>query len=329
MRHHEHPSLSQRAAPALLAVLPVASLALAGCLGTAPGRATDPSASHSVASEPGLSRTERTYIGAAWDAAVARDHACRGFAGARLTVGSPSPALTSRFAILRSAPTPAPRLRSLLHTSGGFWSAGAQLYVNQIHRVRSAFGATFYVIPAGNVSGQRGVPARCGPEQIAALKHRLARVPRGQRTQILAAQTRYLAYLHYLAENGEGVCATFMLTRGVRPELGDNAGCATRADFARWGVLADTQAYLGGTLAAFWTVVPDGVATVTLRFGAGRHTIATSVRAVNNVVVAREPYKALAQSGFPSMIVLRGVDGRPIRTIAVTPNMPTLCGYGC
>ncbi len=305
------------------------ALALAGCAGTAPRPAGAPAASHSVVSEPRLSRNEGKEIGAVWRAVVARDHACRGFAGPRSINGSPSRALASRFAILRTAPTLAIRLRSLLRASGGFWSGGVQLYLNQIHRARSALGATFYVIPAGNVSGQRAVPARCGPEQIAALKHRLARFPRSQRRQILAGQRRYLAYLHYLAKNAEGICATFTLSRDVRPQLGDNAGCATEADFARWGILADAQAYLGGTVAAFWTVVPDGVATVTLRFGAGRHPVTTSVRAVNNVVVAQEPYKAPAQSGFPSMIVLRGVDGQPIRRIAVSPNMLTLCGYGC
>jgi hypothetical protein len=35
-----------------------------------------------------------------------------------------------------------------------------ELYLNQIRLARTAFGARFYVIPAGNVSGQRDVPAR-------------------------------------------------------------------------------------------------------------------------------------------------------------------------
>jgi hypothetical protein len=53
------------------------------------------------------------------------------------------------------------------------------------------------------------------------------------------------------------------------------------------------------------------------------------VKPVNNVVTAREPYDAPTGSGFPSAIVLRGADGHIIRNIAVTPNMPTICGYGC
>lgn len=336
MRHlDENPSLSRRAAPALLTVVPVVALVLAGCAGTAPVRGGVPAASRAVAFEPRLSPTERRYIDAAWRATVARGHACYGFHGSELTQGSPSRALTSRFAILRRPATPALRLRRLLRVSGPpggpAWTQGAQLYLNQIHRAQSAFGATFYVMPAGNATGQRGMPARCGAEQTAALKRQLPHTLGRQHARILAAQARYLAYLRYLALHAQGICATLVTPGG----LGDNFGCATLADFQRWGVLADTQAYLGGTVAAFWTVVPDGVATVTLRFsaGAGRfaptHTVTTTVRAVNNVVVAREPYRAPDQSGFPSRIVLRAADGHAIKQITVTPNMLTLCGYGC
>jgi hypothetical protein len=290
-----------------------------------------PAVARSGAFEPRLSPTEERYVSAAWNTTVARDPGCRGFAGPELTRGSPGRDLASRFAILRRPPVAADGLRALLHISGRAWTAGTDLYLNQIRRARSALGATFYVIPAGNVTGQRGVPARCGAEQIATLKHRLSRLAPRRRTRILAAQARYLQYLRYLALHPEGICATFVLTRAGYLHAGDNFGCATIADFGRWGVLADTQAYLGGRVAAFWTVVPDGVATVTLTFTApnGRRLMASTVRAVNNVVVAKEPYKAPNQSGFPSTIVLRAADGRTIKKIDVTPNMPTLCGYGC
>ncbi|MGI8712431.1 MAG: hypothetical protein ACR2NR_04465 [Solirubrobacteraceae bacterium] len=232
--------------------------------------------------------------------------------------------MTSKFAILRRPTTPADSLHSLLH-----WSPGAQLYVNQIRQARSAFGANFYVIPAGNASGQRGVPARCGPEEVAALKRHLSHAPRREHVRILAAQSRYLAYLRYLALHAEGICAGY---RTATPASSHSLQCATVASFERWGVLVDASVYLGHA-AVFWTVVPDGVATVTLRFVPGggplRHTVTTTVRPVNNVVVAQEPYKAPDQSGFPSTIVLRASDGQAIKQIAVTPNMPTLCGYGC
>ena len=142
--------------------------------------------------------------------------------------------------------------------------------------------------------------------------------------QLVLSLGEVLVNLGSLALRAGGVCATFT----VRRELGDNFGCATLTDFGEWGVLADTNAYIGGAVAVFWTVVPDGIASVTLRFG-DPHGATITVRAVNNVVVARDPFDAPAQSGFPSTIVLRAADGHAVRDIAVTPNMPTLCGYGC
>ena len=206
-----------------------------------------------------------------------------------------------------------------------------ELYLNQIRLARTAFGARFYVIPADNVSGQRDVPARCGPEQVAALKRQLSHVPRGRHARILAAQARYLAYLRYLALHADGVCAAFVPAHAATLDLVDNLGCATAADFGRQDVLADASAYLGGNVGVFWTVVPDGVARVTMRFAepSGRPSSASTARTVNNVLVAREPWDAPYQSGFPSTITLRAANGRVIKKITVTPNMITLCGHGC
>src|ERR1700743_170117 len=161
------------------------------------------------------------------------------------------------FAILRGATPSAAGTRSLLK-----WTPGAQLYLNQIRLARTGYGARFYVMPAGNVNGQRGVPARCRAEQVAALTRQLAHVPQRERRAILAAQTRYLAYLRYLAQHAEGVCAGY-----PDPTRTGGGGliCATAAEFERWGVLVDASVYLDHA-AVFWTVVPDGVARVTLRF---------------------------------------------------------------
>jgi hypothetical protein len=143
------------------------------------------------------------------------NHACDGSHGPTFTTGSPSRAFAARFAILRRPARPASRLPTLLHhnlppkqVAGGEAVYNRELYLSHIRLARSAFGASFYVIPAGNVTAQRGVPARCRPEQVAELKPRLSRLPRGERTRILAAQARYLAYLRYLALHAEGICAS-------------------------------------------------------------------------------------------------------------------------
>lgn len=350
---HEPPATRRRRLPrptlrsvgALTAVL-VALAIVAGALialghqphnpSPSPGGSPLPAAPP-VSVRPHLSPTESRYITAASRTTAARDHACRNVTTPELTNGSPSRALTSRFAILRRPPTAAGRLRRLLHDRHAYGPArnegvGQELYLNQIRLARTAFGARFYVIPAENVSGARGVPARCRHEQVVALNHHVSRLPRHQRNQIAAAQTRYLAYLRYLARHPAGVCATFVPAGARRLDLADNLGCATLADFGRWGVLADADAVLPHAT-VFWTVVPDGVAKVTWGFATGtgglKHPVHLTARPVNNVAIAKVPYSTPHRSGFPSIIELTSANGDVIKKIHVTPNMITLCGYGC
>lgn len=294
-----------------------------------------------AAFEPHLSRRDSRYVATAWSATVTRDPACNGTHGQQLTNGSPSQLLTSTFAILRRPAASADRLRRLLrhgqygpppgNLPPGVKASKQELYLNQIREARTALGASFYVIPAGNATGQRGVPSRCTREQVATLTHQISHLPQHQRTQILAAQARWLAYLRYQALHPEGVCATFVPSGARELDLTDNLGCATLADFERWGVLADGEAFLDHG-PVFWTVVPDGVAQVTLRFappeGGVTHPVTITARPVDNVVVAREPFRR-NYSGFPSTIWLLAADGRMIKKTKVTPNMLTLCGYGC
>jgi hypothetical protein len=287
--------------------------------------------------EPHLSPGERNHIDAARRAVVARDGACGASTRPELTFGSPSRALSSRFAVLRRPATPASALRTFLRNKPAYGPLATignfsqELYLNQIRLARTAFGARFYVIPAGNVTGQQGVPARCGREQVRALTRQIRHLPSYQRRRILAVQRQWLAYLRYLALHPEGICATFIPRHAKALDLADNFGCATMANFGQWGVLADGSAYLGSGVGVFWTVVPDGVATVILRFTEpdGRPLATSTVRPVNNVVVAKQPWKAPNRSGFPSTIVLRGANGGMIKYIRVTPDMITLCGYGC
>ncbi len=295
---------------------------------------------------PHLSGREGRYITAAWRATVARDPACRPPKTPELTTGQPSRQLTSWFAILRRPTTRAERLQALLHDRSAYGPRATlggldqELYLNQIRLARTASGASFYVIPAGNASGQRGVPARCGPEQVASLKREMAGLSWPRRTQILRAQRRYLAYLRYQALHPEGICATFVPAGAARLDLADNLGCATLADVGRWGVAFDGDASVPGG-PVFWTVVPDAVKTVTVRFHltatARPRTIATTVRPIRNVVVLAERHgvtksgkaKTYWAAGFPSTIVLRDAGGEVLKRISVTPNMITLCGYGC
>src|SRR5262249_29294239 len=129
--------------------------------------------------EPRLTQLESRYYSIAWRATVGRDRACTGFAGPTFTSGSPNRTLTYRFAILRRPVTPAGLLPALQHhnlppqhITNGTTLYNQEMYLNQIRLARSAFGASFFVLPAGNVTWEREVPARCGAEEMAAPQRR-------------------------------------------------------------------------------------------------------------------------------------------------------------
>lgn len=328
-------------AAALIAALVAVAIAGGGRVAGAPGagqRSLSPSRV-----QPHLTPVESKYYSIAWRATVARDRACSGFAGPTFTTGSPSRALISRFAILRRPATPNSLLPTLLHhnlrpqhITNGWTLYNQELYLNQMRVARSAFGVSFYLIPAGNVTWEREVPARCGPEQVAALKLRVGDLPPRERARIVAAQARYLAYVRYLTLHPEGICASYFRSHIRTLDLARSLPtCATLAQLQNWGVLIEDNLPLDHA-AVFWTVVPDDVAEVALRFAPSgttlKRSVTRTVRPVNNVVVVNEPYRAPAKCGgypLPSEIVLRGADGRVIKNIANTPDTCRQCRRCC
>lgn len=122
-------------AAALTTALVALAIAGDGHVAAAPGSGQRP-LSHSLV-EPHLTPVELKYYGMAWRATVARDRACNGFDGPTFTTGSPSRALTSRFAILRRPATPAGRLPTLRfhnlaprHITNGWTLYNEELYIS-------------------------------------------------------------------------------------------------------------------------------------------------------------------------------------------------------
>jgi hypothetical protein len=264
---------------------------------------------------PNLSTSEANYIIAARRATIARDRPCSPFASGlpQIVQGLPGSELTSILGILRrpasAADDPPERLlQHSLHDDPD--SAGREVYTDDIRLARTVAGVRFYIVPTASASGLKPVPARCDAEQIATLKRELARTSTASRIRILAAQRQYLAWERYGALHPEGIKSAELQPHGSGDSLSLGC-CSTVADIEN-GVAGLGFMSAGGSL-FLHGVVPDGVATVTVRRTASPgYTVTGTV--VNNVWVVRLPVTNVA-GAFPLQYIWRSRRGAVIKTI--------------
>jgi hypothetical protein len=200
------------------------------------------------------------------------------------STGAPDYALTSILGVLRRAATPADRFSVRAPVLPGEGpggpigsrpSTGAAVYINASRRARTALGVTFYILPAGRETGLRPTPARCGADRAASLDRALKQDPKMLRERIADLQRQYLTWQRYEALNPEGI-----LLMTVNAKAVGNDGGASTAKIQQRGLLDGNAGYPVRALMS--GVVPDGVASVTLRYGRGSLTAPV----VNNVFVA-------------------------------------------
>lgn len=237
--------------------------------------------------EPILSAAEYGAIAAANRTTAARDRACSSVPIKTVPVtstGSPDHALTSILGVLRHAATPADRFSvkaPVLPGEGPGGPIGSRpptgeaVYMNASRRARRVLGVTFYILPAGRETGLRTTPARCDAEQAAALERALKQDPKTLRDRIGELQQQYLTWQRYEALNPEGILLVTVNAKAV-----GNDGGASTAQIEQHGLLDGNAGYpVRGLISG---VVPDGVASVTIRYGRGSLT----ARVANNVFVA-------------------------------------------
>lgn len=232
---------------------------------------------------------------------VARDRACAGSV-AHLPVrssGQPSLALRTALGVLR-LPATGDQVSSAVLDS----MSARDVYAGAIRRARSAFGMTFYIVPAGNVTGIVPVPARCAAEQRQALTRALAHRTAGKRAELLKAQALFIAQEAALAAHPEGICIVES-TPGNITRISTDCGY-TLATIESGRVFSVIDGHPG---ALFAGVVPDGVASVTLRYG----LVTVTADVVRNVFASRYPH-GVATTVLPQ-ITWHSADGRVIRTI--------------
>lgn len=192
-----------------------------------------------------------------------------------LLQGAPDQALLSILGVLRRPATPADELPSSTHfLDGGF--LGEQVFVRYIRRARTAFGETWYVIPARFTSCAIG-----GPH--------------------------------------EGI-----MLFGFGASGGGGGGGQSAAVIEQHGMWGSTSGGTGNPagITYFHGVIPDGVATVTFHYPAGkvggfsRRTggpVTVDARVINNVVVVAVP-RAGEQATGSVTVTWRAADGHVVKT---------------
>lgn len=227
--------------------------------------------------------------------------------GPTIVHGSPGSRLLSQLGVLRRPAIQSPTLQTLL--DAGF-TAGSRVYIDYIRLAQIAYGNAFYLIPEGNPSARGPIPARCYTEMRTRLKHLVAQLPPGEQTAALQQQSQYFRFTRQQIDK-PGLCFAIVTTKHVRPPYGVDSGCSSTTVEPSLNGGTGQGDSAGGQI--FAAIVPDTVATATLKFSAGGKDPARTLtaRAINNVVVFKIPPNT-AHPDFPSATTTRAADGRII-----------------
>jgi hypothetical protein len=215
--------------------------------------------------------------------------------------GSPSRTLTSVLGVLKRAPTAADHLRSEA------LAGTPDVYAGHTRLALSAGGASYFIVPA-RYDRAASIPSdRCFDLQGAALRAYAPNIPASLRESTLRLQAGLIAFARQTAAHAPK--DTICLVR-VSGNSSDSA-CGMTAAEIKEGV---PPSYGQGT---YSSIVPSGVATVTLSFRArGRvpaHSVTASV--TGNVYVVHDPHLA-AVSVLPAVVVWRASNGRVLKRIS-------------
>lgn len=213
--------------------------------------------------------------------------------GALLT-GSPPQAMLAAFSILAQPATKADqRMIALIkrhrrERGGGF----GDVYLNDIRQAQYRYGGGYFLFPVAVANAAR-TPVRCDREELAAVRRAAAHAPAAVRARLIRHTTAAIASQRYEQEHPDGICLEHLNNRGF-----GGGGCGlTTYDLEQGiggGITGGEGAAGGGFIEA--GIIPDGVATVAVRYPA-RHRrgnrptrpFSATVPVVNNVVVVKVP----------------------------------------
>jgi hypothetical protein len=245
---------------------------------------------------------ELSYIAAA-TRSVLKSRACQLQQPTRMSTihGAPGAALVSALGVLSRPATPADRLDPAM------LAGTPDVYAGHTRRALTADGVSYYVVPARFDRAATMPSGRCYSLQIAALDHALPKVPADLRRQTRVLQAGLIAHLQHQAARAprDTVCLVTVSGRS------SGAQCGISAAGIKQGVpVSDEQN-------TFFGLVPNGVASVTLRFAATATHPARSVtgRVTNNVYAVRAEWANPAPS-MPA-VTWRSPNGRVAKKVAV------------
>ncbi len=230
----------------------------------------------------------------------------------RYTVSHATPTeLLSFLSVLRRPKQPGDALPPLLASRHD--ALGAKVvFVNYIRLARTVSGERYYLIPAITVTNPGGVPRRCAQEWQAALRRKLPHIPAGLRAHAQKVLDKLIALRRYNSQPHQSVCF-FEVNRGGGSGAG---GCGTSAASIkqRGSGIQSSQAPRPIAPVVYSGIVPDGVASVTLRFErASQPLLSFTVRPLENVFVLTTPP---GRHGHLATIIWRNNRGQIINHIA-------------
>jgi hypothetical protein len=221
--------------------------------------------------------------------------------GVSIVHGSPGHALTSVLGVLNRPETPADHLR--LESLAGT----PDVYAGHMRLALSAHGVSYFIVPARYDRAASFPSDRCFDLQGAALRAYAPNIPASLRESTLRLQAGLIAFARHTAANApkDTVCLV-----SVSGNSSDSA-CGISAAEVKDGV---PPSYGQGT---YSSIVPSGVATVTLSFRARGRVPAHSVMAsvTGNVYVVHDPHLA-AVSVLPAVVVWRASNGHVLKRIS-------------
>lgn len=300
--------------PALAAVAVTLAVVVAAFALLGHGRRSSPNAPASSLGTllssipPARLREEGGYIQAA-TRHVQASPVCRTSFPTRTTIirGSPGPALLSTMAVLRRPASSADRL-----SAQALQTVSEPVYGSAVRLARVVGHSAYYVVPTREDLAAWEPSTRCSQLQEAALRRYAPRIPTTLRNQTLALFAQLTAFDRSMIANAPSDTLCLFSVGGNN----SGGGCGlTAAEIREHGSgLSDDS----GTVSE---LLPDGVATVTLRFPAARGRPAYSVtgRVLGNLMAIRARHTFGGTSDQP-IAVWRAADGRILKTI--TPPTP-------